>query len=99
MTLFNFIKPEDFMFPCLNKQLFSIECMGCGIQRATFLVFKGDFILAFKMYPAIYTLFLLTLFLIFNLFIKFKYDHTIKMGLIILNVSIVVISYFIKIMN
>lgn len=87
------------MFPCLNKQLFSIECMGCGIQRATFLVFKGDFILAFKMYPAIYTLFLLTLFLIFNLFIKFKYDHTIKMGLIILNVSIVVISYFIKIMN
>lgn len=87
------------MFPCLNKQLFGIDCMGCGIQRATFLFFKGDFLLAFKMYPAIYTLFLLTLFLIFNLFVKFKYDYTIKMGLIILNVSIVVISYFIKIIH
>ncbi|WP_223266368.1 DUF2752 domain-containing protein [Gelidibacter gilvus] len=99
MTVFNLIKPEDLMFPCLNKQLFGIECLGCGIQRATFLFFKGEFLLAFKMYPAIYTLFLLTLFLIFNLFIKFKYDHTIKMGLIFLNVGIVVISYFIKIIH
>ncbi|MBO3097720.1 DUF2752 domain-containing protein [Gelidibacter sp. DF109] len=87
------------MLPCLNKQLFGIDCLGCGIQRATILVFKGDFLMAFKMYPAIYTLFLLTLFLIFNLFIKFKYDYTIKMVLIFLNVGIVVISYFIKIIH
>ncbi|MBA6152548.1 DUF2752 domain-containing protein [Gelidibacter gilvus] len=87
------------MLPCLNKQLIGLDCLGCGIQRATLLVFKGDFLMAFKMYPAIYTLFLLALFLIFNLFIKFKHDYTIKMGLIILNVSIVVISYFIKIIN
>lgn len=99
MTLMTLIKFEDFMLPCLNKQLFGIECLGCGIQRATVLLFKGDFILAFKMYPAIYTLFLLAVFLIFNLFIKFKHDYTIKMGLIFLNVSIVVVSYFIKIFN
>ena len=99
MTLFNFIKIEDFMLPCLNKQLLGIECMGCGIQRATLLVFKGDFLLAFNTYPAIYTLFLLALFLIFNLFIKFKYDYSFKMGLIILNVLIVVASYLFKIIN
>lgn len=55
--------------------------------------------MAFKMYPAIYTLLLLTVFLIFNLFVRFKYDYTIKMGLIFLNVGIVVISYFIKIIH
>ena len=99
MTFINLIKPEDFMLPCLNKQLFGIECLGCGIQRATVLLFRGDFFLAFKTYPAIYTLFLLALFLIFNLFIKFKYDYGIKMGFIALNVIIIITSYLIKIFN
>ena len=49
---------EDFMLPCLNKQLFGIDCLGCGIQRATALLFKGEFIAAFKIYPAIYSLLL-----------------------------------------
>ncbi len=87
---------EDYMLPCLNKKLLGIECLGCGIQRATILLFQGEFKAAFFMYPAIYSLFLLALFLIFNLFVKFKFDQTIKMGLIILNVAIIVISYFIK---
>lgn len=89
--------PEDFMLPCLNKKLFGIECLGCGIQRAVVLMFKGEFVAAFQMYPAIYTLFLLAIFLIFNLFVKFKHSETIKMGLIALNVIIVVIGYLIKI--
>ncbi|MEO6348294.1 MAG: DUF2752 domain-containing protein [Aquaticitalea sp.] len=88
--------PEDYMLPCLNKKLFGIECMGCGLQRSVLLVFQGHFKAAFIMYPAIYSLFLLALFLIFNTFVKFKFDHSLKMGLIILNVAIVVISYFIK---
>lgn len=89
--------PEDYMLPCLNKTLFGVECLGCGIQRATLLVFQGEFLAAFKIYPAIYTLFILALFLIFNLFKKFKYDTKLRMGLIILNVVIIVISYIIKI--
>ncbi|WP_299391583.1 DUF2752 domain-containing protein [uncultured Gelidibacter sp.] len=99
MTLINFIKPENYMLPCLNKQLFGLECLGCGIQRASLLVFKGEFVLAFKTYPAIYTLILLALFLIFNLFIRFKYDYGIKIGLISLNVIIIVVSFLIKIIN
>ncbi|MEZ4802764.1 MAG: DUF2752 domain-containing protein [Gelidibacter sp.] len=88
--------PEDYMLPCLNKKLFGVECLGCGIQRATVLMFQGEFTAAFFMYPAIYSLFLLAIFLIFNLFVKFKYDHTIKMVLIVLNVTIIIVSYFIK---
>jgi hypothetical protein len=46
---------ERYMLPCFSKTLFGIECLGCGFQRALFLLFKGDFLVAFKMYPAIYT--------------------------------------------
>ncbi|MEZ4856191.1 MAG: DUF2752 domain-containing protein [Gelidibacter sp.] len=93
------MSPEDYMLPCLSKKLFGVECFGCGMQRATLLLFRGDFVAAFKMYPAIYSLGILGIFLIFNLFIKFKHDEKIKIALVILNITIIVISYFIKITN
>ncbi len=43
------------MLPCFSKTLFGIECLGCGFQRALFLLFRGNFLAAFNMYPAIYT--------------------------------------------
>ncbi|MDN3673920.1 DUF2752 domain-containing protein [Flavobacterium branchiarum] len=46
---------EKYMLPCLSKTLFGIECLGCGFQRALFLLFQGDFKGAFEMYPALYT--------------------------------------------
>ena len=88
---------EDFMLPCLNKQIFGVDCLGCGLQRAVSLVFQGQFTAAFKMYPAIYTLLLLGIFIIFNLYFKFKHAYKLKMGLIFLNVLIVIVSYLIKI--
>ena len=84
------------MLPCLNKKLFGIECLGCGMQRATALLFEGEFVTAFKIYPAIYTLILLGLFLVFNLSVKFKFDRFIKISLIVVNILIIVISYAIK---
>ncbi|WP_339698914.1 DUF2752 domain-containing protein [uncultured Marixanthomonas sp.] len=87
---------EDYMLQCTSKQLFGIECLGCGTQRATVLFFRGEFAAAFHMYPAIYTLIVLLLFVVFNLFVKFKHDFKIKVGLLLLNVAIIVISYFVK---
>jgi len=46
---------EKYMMPCLSKTLFGIECLGCGFQRALLLLFKGEFSMAFQMYPAIYS--------------------------------------------
>ncbi|MCX2680285.1 DUF2752 domain-containing protein [Galbibacter sp. EGI 63066] len=96
MTYFLLANTEDYMLPCLNKKLFGVECLGCGLQRSVALLFQGDFTAAFKMYPAVYTLILLTLFLLFNLFVKFKYQSIIKITLITINILIVVISYIIK---
>lgn len=87
---------EEFMLPCLNKQLFGIDCLGCGTQRALVLVLQGEFTAAFKMYPAIYSLLALLIFLIINLFFKFKADWHVKTGLIILNAAIIIGAYINK---
>ena len=87
---------EDYLLPCLNKKLFGFDCLGCGLQRAAVLVFHGEFIAAFKMYPAVYSLILFGLFLILNIFIKFKHAERIKFYLIILNIAIIVINYAMK---
>ena len=46
---------EEYMIPCMNKSIFGIDCMGCGMQRSILLLFNGEFIEAFKMFPALYT--------------------------------------------
>jgi len=100
MMIVSFISEvEEYMLPCLNKQLFGLDCPGCGMQRAFLLTIKGEFEAAFNMYPAIFTILILFIFLIFNAFVKFKYDYKLKMGLIILNAIIIAISYIIKITN
>lgn len=87
---------EDYMLECTNKKIFGVECIGCGIQRATALLFKGEFIAAFKMYPAIYPLFILLLLVILNFFVKFKYAFQIKVILLFITVAIMIGSYIVK---
>jgi len=89
--------PEEYMLPCLNKTLFGVECMGCGIQRSVVLLFQGEFIAAFYMYPAIYTLIFLFAFIGFNYFKKFKSGTKIITILAILNIAIIIINYLLKI--
>lgn len=90
---------EEFMLPCLNKKLFGFDCLGCGMQRSLALIFRGDFMDALIMYPAIYSLLLLGIFLIFNLFMSFRYEEQIKKWGFIFNISIILISYIFKLIN
>ncbi|WP_317170236.1 DUF2752 domain-containing protein [Winogradskyella eckloniae] len=85
------------MLPCLNKKIFGYECMGCGLQRSIALIFKGEFVDAFFMYPAIYTLIGFFVFLIINSFKNFKNSNKIIFILAISNVIIIVVNYLIKI--
>lgn len=93
------ISPEDYMIPCLNKKLFGFECLGCGLQRSASLLFQGEFIAAFKMYPAIYTLLPLLLLIGINIFYKFKNANKIINLLAIVSVSIIIINYILKLIN
>ncbi|WP_034058194.1 DUF2752 domain-containing protein [Lacinutrix jangbogonensis] len=87
---------EQYMLPCLNKKLFGFECMGCGLQRGISLLFQGEFIAAFKMYPAIYALIPLAIVIITSLFYKFKSINKIINGLAIASVLIIIISFTVK---
>ncbi|MFI0429447.1 DUF2752 domain-containing protein [Mariniflexile sp. HMF6888] len=87
------------MLPCLNKKLFGFECMGCGFQRSLSLIIHGEFVSAFYMYPAIYTLIPLTLFIIFNFFFKVKHSSKIINALAIASVIIIITSFIIKKIN
>lgn len=85
------------MLPCLSKTFFGLECLGCGFQRSFLLLINGDFIDAFKMYPAVYTLLGLFIFIMINLKVKFKHSKKIISRLAYLNLSIMIINYLVKI--
>lgn len=87
---------EQYMLPCLSKKLFGFECLGCGLQRSVSFLLHGDFIAAFKMYPAIYTLIPLAIIIVTSLFFKFKYINKIINGLAIASVIIIIISFTVK---
>ncbi|WP_198513455.1 DUF2752 domain-containing protein [Confluentibacter lentus] len=87
---------EDFMLPCLNKKLFGVECMGCGMQRSILLIFKGEFTEAFFMYPAIFSLILLFGLIALNTFKNFRYASKIITILAILNGLIIVGNFVFK---
>lgn len=100
MTLIlSLISPEDYMLPCLSKQLLGIECFGCGFQRSLALLFQGEFVAAFKMYPAIYPLFLLGTFFVLNTFFKIKNAEKIKITLVVLSIVFIVVNYTLKLTN
>ncbi|MGR7814058.1 DUF2752 domain-containing protein [Lacinutrix undariae] len=88
--------PEEYMLSCFWKKNYNVECLGCGTQRALALLFQGEFVAAFKMYPAIYTLIILALFLIAHIIFKFKNGHKVVLALFILNISIILINYYLK---
>lgn len=90
---------RDFMLPCLNKKLTGLDCPGCGMQRSIHLLAQGDFMGAFQMYPAIYPILALLLFLVTNIFLKLKYAHQIKFMLMLLTAGTIIVSYIIKMNN
>lgn len=87
---------EDYMLPCLNKQLFGIDCPGCGMQRSLLYLVKGEFAEAFHMYPPIFVLIPFILFTIFNQFVKFQYSNTLQYALGIVTGITIIISYILK---
>lgn len=84
------------MLPCSNKQLFEVECMGCGIQRAIKLILEGKFVEAFYMYPAIYPIIFLLLIIFLNFIDKKRSYSKILIIFSILTGIVIVISYFYK---
>ncbi len=91
--------PEDFMLPCLNKQIFGFDCMGCGLQRSVALIYHGELLAAFKMYPAVYPLIALFIFIGLNIFFKFQHSNKIINTLAIVTISVIIGSFTLKLIT
>lgn len=87
---------EDYMLPCLNKEFLGVECPGCGLQRAAAYLLQGDFVAAFVMYPAIYTLLLLFGFLLADQFFTIRYANKISIILMLATVLLILTNFFLK---
>jgi hypothetical protein len=96
LLLILFFKLEDYMLPCFSKKVFGVDCPGCGIQRSLALILNGEFVAAFKMYPAIYTLLLLFGFLLLNNFITIKGSNKIIISLTSITVLLILTNYILK---
>jgi len=88
---------EEYMLPCMNKTLFGMDCMGCGIQRAIVLLLEGKFVAAFYMYPAIYPLILFFVFIGLNFLHKSYSYHKYIITTGVITAIVMVISYFYKV--
>ena len=81
------ITPNSYVFSgptiCLINNIFGIDCLGCGITRAIFLVFDGDLITAFELNERI----LLVLSILFILWIKLIYKQILE-GLYLFTIQV-----------
>jgi len=87
---------EKYMIPCLFKTLFGFDCLGCGFQRALFLLFKGDFLTAYKTYPAVFSMLLFFGFIGLHFLDKSKNYKKIIWIAAIVNITFVLGGYYYK---
>ncbi|WP_299097991.1 DUF2752 domain-containing protein [Winogradskyella sp.] len=87
---------EDYMLPCVIKEHFGFDCIGCGLQRSAVFFINGQFLDAFLMYPALYPMLLFFVFLIFDMFKKIEHSEKIKLGLASLILIAAVTNYILK---
>jgi hypothetical protein len=84
------------MLPCFSKQIFGFDCLGCGLQRSAVFLFQGDFAAAWHMYPAIFAIIPLFVFLASNSFFTIKYANKIVITLMVASVGLILTNYILK---
>ncbi len=88
---------ENHSLPCFYKKYLGIECPGCGMQRSFIELLKGNFLVSFKLYPALTTTFILFIFLLLHIIFKFKNGAKYLLIIFAINAIIIIINYFLKI--
>lgn len=87
------------MMPCFYKQISGIDCPGCGMQRSFIDFLHGDFIASFKMYPALLPVLFTLGLTAAHLYFKFKNGAVFIKYSFIFTISIITISYIIKLLK
>jgi len=84
------------MLPCFSKKILGLDCLGCGLQRSVAFLIRGDFVAAWEMYPAIFTIIPLFGVLAADQFFHIKYANKISITLMIASVTLILTNYILK---
>lgn len=86
----------DYMLPCPSKNIFGIDCFGCGFQRALVLLLEGRFQEAYHLFPPVYSILFFLLMAVLS-FIDRKRNYNLSLiALGIVNGIIILVSYFLR---
>ena len=87
---------EQHLQPCFYKETLGFECPGCGLQRALIELLRGNFTESIKLFPGLIPTIILFIFLILHITLKFKHGAEILKYLFITDITIIMISYVVK---
>lgn len=87
---------ESHMLPCAYKQIFGIDCPGCGFQRACLALLKGNVGQSLALYPAAIPVMVTAIILLLNSRYQFDKKARIRKGLYFFTGGIILISYISK---
>ena len=90
---------EKHSLPCYYKKIIGLDCPFCGAQRAFIEILHGNFHQSFSLYPAMFPILFMMGFLLIHITMEIKDGNKILKILLIFNVSIVLISYIIKLFH
>jgi hypothetical protein len=88
---------ESHFSPCFFKSTFGLDCPGCGMQRATVALLKGDVLDSLQYNPGLLPFFITLLFTITHLIFKFKNGPRLVVIGYVGTVSVLFINYILKI--
>jgi hypothetical protein len=89
---------EQHQLPCAWKQHLGFDCPGCGLQSAFIELLKGNLLESIRLYPALIPLIGMMLFLATSILFKIPKSALILKILFIFTVSLLLVSYLIKIL-
>lgn len=87
---------EEHMMTCPYKAITGIDCPGCGMQRSFIALLKGNFVESFLLYPALLPVMFTLLLTALHLYFKFKNGANYIKYSFLITMSIIVISYILK---
>lgn len=87
---------EAHQMPCIYKKYLSIDCPGCGMQRAIIELLKGNLWESIQAYPPLIPMLFMMLFLVLHIKYKFKNGALYLKILFIFTSAIIVTNYIIK---
>ena len=90
---------ESHLRTCSFKEIFGIDCPGCGLQRSFIELLKGNIMESISLYPALSPILFMFLFLFLHLVLKFRNGAHILKIMFIANISLISLHYIFKLIT